>query len=606
MTESRYTGKTYIGSGGMASVYKAYDTVLERDVAIKEIAEPLRDNIEIRGMFLGEARKMAQIRHLNVVQVYDVIDDKDVPTIILEYLAGGSLATRLGTGSAPAEEVLNIVEQVISGLQAIHEAGVVHRDVKPENILEGNSLYKITDFGVAMSGNEDILPFVTNRYAAPEVLIDPGNIGPNSDLYSVGIMAIELMLGTQRFEDAVKEAITGDQQLNLANVKGSAQAFWQQWIASPAELPLLSSIDHSISPEIAQFLAHLTRRDPAARPANCADVLTEVAKIRHMESRRVSSDTEYDPKLKRLMEKKQKQKQLEEESVSAGKPAPKKKWPLWFTLTLGVVGLLILAVAALMLMPASGPPRFRLELVTSPPGASVTINGKTLESGPTPVSFISTWGEKVVLALDGTTGAELVIGKEMPGLSETTQGKQLEVTLPKVISINGSSEAAALLKGLATNAAQLDVALEGVQLREGRYTVAVGTPLHFLVQAQVPGMLAVLHLGSDDAATLIYPSPQDGVKQIGLQGLMVGPELDLVATEPVGREWMVFVLSNDELLPPDIQGFRRVGGWGRRYAFDSKNSPGRELTLWLMDALKTGSVSALVVETEVVFRLSSQ
>ena len=85
----------------------------------------------------------------------------------MEYMSGGSLATRMGTDPLPTEVVLRITRQVAEGLQAIHDAGLVHRDVKPENILEEAGNYKITDFGVAMTGDEDALPFVTNKYAAP-------------------------------------------------------------------------------------------------------------------------------------------------------------------------------------------------------------------------------------------------------------------------------------------------------------------------------------------------------------------------------------------------------------------------------------------------------
>ena len=186
MNKSRYENKTYVGSGGMASVYKAFDVTLQRDVAIKVMADQLRNNESVRDLFTSEARKMASINHQNVVHVYDVSDDDDVPTIYMEYMRGGNLASLMGSGPMAGEEVLKIMRHVILGLGAIHEQGLVHRDVKPENILEDSGTYKITDFGVAMSGDEDALPFVTSKYAAPEVLIEPEKIGPSSDIYSLG------------------------------------------------------------------------------------------------------------------------------------------------------------------------------------------------------------------------------------------------------------------------------------------------------------------------------------------------------------------------------------------------------------------------------------
>ena len=216
------------------------------------------ENESVRNLFLSEARKMASVRHQNVVQVYDIIDDTEIPTILMEYMSGGSLATRMGSDPLPTEVVLRIIRQVGEGLQAIHDAGLVHRDVKPENILEEAGNYKITDFGVAMTGDEDALPFVTNKYAAPEVLIEPDKISAASDLYSLGIMAIEMILGPRDFELAVREAIEQDDELQLPSIRDSAQAFWQRWVASSVELPLLNTIDDSVPEEVAEFLAHAT------------------------------------------------------------------------------------------------------------------------------------------------------------------------------------------------------------------------------------------------------------------------------------------------------------------------------------------------------------
>ena len=232
MNDSRYVEKNYVGSGGMASVYKAFDTTLRRHVAIKEMTEQFLENENVRNLFLSEARKMASVRHQNVVQVYDIIDNTENPTILMEYMSGGSLATRMGTDPLPTEVVLRIIRQVAEGLKAIHDVGLIHRDVKPENILEEAGNYKITDFGVAVTGDEDAVPFVTNKYAAPEVLIDPHQISAASDLYSLGIMAVEMILGPREFELMIREAIEQDDELQLPAIKDSAQAFWQRWVAS--------------------------------------------------------------------------------------------------------------------------------------------------------------------------------------------------------------------------------------------------------------------------------------------------------------------------------------------------------------------------------------
>src|SRR5690606_13770097 len=321
----------------------------------------LRGFEDVRHLFLNEARKMASIRHPNVVQVYDVSEEGDVPTIILEYVSGGSIASRADSGALASEEVLRIVRQVALGLQAIHRTGLVHRDVKPENILEDNGVFKITDFGVAMSGDEDALPFVTSKYAAPEVLIEPDKIGPSSEIYSIGIMAIELLLGNSKYEAAVRETIEKDSKLKLPAIKDSVQAFWQQWVASTSELPPLDKLDNSVSPEVSAFLASMTRRDRTKRIADCEAVLGELDALIKLSGQRARAPTEYSPGMKRKLD------QQKAERAGAADGSTRKKKPLWFKLSVGTGAILLAAVGALFLIPTT--PRFYLEVATTPPGA---------------------------------------------------------------------------------------------------------------------------------------------------------------------------------------------------------------------------------------------
>ena len=421
MENERYTDKTYVGAGGMAQVYKAYDKDLERNVAIKELSEQLRDNEDIRRMFLAEARKMAQVAHQNVVQVYDIIDG-EVPTIMMEYMGGGSLATRMGASALPPSTVLPILEQVIRGLQAIHDAGLIHRDVKPENILEQGGKYKITDFGVAMSGEEETLPFVTNKYAAPEVLTDPSKIQPSSDIYSLGIMAIELLLGTRRFEEVVKEALESDsEELQLSAIKGSAHAFWQQWVGGTAVLPPLNTIDDSISEDLSKFLCKLTARNPADRPQDCASLIAELGQLKEDEGLRASAHTEYSPKMKRQMDK------SKAEAAKIG--GEKKKQPMWFKLVVGAGIAILLAFTWLLMLPSQMELEFRPNPVVSsslsriPSSVRVTvvilptsrvdgsISSSSLESDESPGASMS---GVVVMASMSRIYSRLIFEKTLP------------------------------------------------------------------------------------------------------------------------------------------------------------------------------------------------
>ncbi len=597
MSNARYENKTYIGSGGMASVYKAFDTMLEREVAIKEMAEQLRANQEIRELFLREAKKMASIKHQNVVQVYDVSDEGNVPTIIMEYMGGGNLAARMGVGSLPAEDVLDIVKQVALGLQAIHAKGLVHRDVKPENILADDGVYKITDFGVAMSGEEDALPFVTNKYAAPEVLVEPEKIGPSSDIYSLGVMAIELLLGPRKFEEVVRETIERDQQLQLPAIKDSAQVFWQHWVASAAELPELYTLESSLSVEVSKFLARVTRREQADRIQDCYTLLSELVEVIELGGQRAMAPTAHDPKMKRRLEK------LQAEREKRTETKEKKKHSLGLKIAMGVGGLLLIAVLALLMIP-TGPSRFHLDVVSDPPGALIMVNGSELSGDPTRTWFNGAWGDTVVLRREGSEPLEFVLSENMEGLTATEQGFRLEVSFETALAIRTSAEAAAVLADRLPRAWPMTVAIEGFGAAKSdgdAQKIPLHTLLNFQVDSRRSGSLTLIHLGSDNAMTLIYPNPANSTPKVSSQQLAdVGGEINLITQEPVGTEWFVFVLAEDPLVPPRIPGARQIGDWATLYELGGDESPGQSLVLWLLEATSETEASSSIIEIDVV------
>ena len=533
MRDSRFRAKTYVGSGGMASVYKAFDQALERDVAIKEMAEQLRGNEDVMRLFLNEARKMAAVRHINVVQVYDVIDDTEVPTIIMEYLGGGSLASRLGPGRLPEEDVVDILQQVVAGLSAIHGAGLVHRDLKPENILEDKGVYKITDFGVAMSGDEDTLPFVTSKYAAPEVLVAPEKIGAKSDLYSLGIMAMELLLGPRRFMEVVKEAIEGKHSVQLPAIKDSTQAFWQQWVASSIELPPLNEVDNTVSAEMGTLLQQLTRRDQNDRIGDCQTLIAKLAELKRHDRQRVQAPTEYSSKMKRRLEEAKKASAAKEAAAAtttAVPPRVKKKSPFWFKAVVSIFALLLVGVAALLLVPPPAP-------------------------------------------------------------------------APGPLSIETSAEAAAVLQERMPQAWPLLATLDGIQPGEAGSTpaVAIGSPLTFSVNSERAGYLLMVHLGADNSLRLIYPMPDGTPRTLSAATTTpIGSDLGLVATEPLGAEWFVFVTSPEPHVPPEITGREAIEDKAALYALGGEESAGRSLVLWLLESFEQTDAATAVVPIEVV------
>ena len=171
----RYRGAELIASGGMADVYVATDEMLERRVAIKALGERFADDPEIRLRFTREARIAARLSNEpNVVTIYDVADAGGRPTIVMEFLSGGTLADRLRAGRVAPALALTWLDQAARALDAAHAAGVVHRDVKPANLMLGaDHEVRVTDFGIARAAGEISLTSAgtilgTSGYISPE------------------------------------------------------------------------------------------------------------------------------------------------------------------------------------------------------------------------------------------------------------------------------------------------------------------------------------------------------------------------------------------------------------------------------------------------------
>ncbi len=206
-TDSRYQLTCLLGNGGMARVYLARDAVLGRDVALKVLREQYADDEEFIERFRREARSAASLSHPHIVQIYDRGRSADGSYYMtMEYLPGGTLKRRiLREGALPSHEAAGLALQIAGALGLAHERGVVHRDVKPQNILlttAGNA--KVGDFGIArassataLSGTSMILG--TASYMSPEQAMGEF-VGPASDLYSLGIVLYEMLTGALPYD----------------------------------------------------------------------------------------------------------------------------------------------------------------------------------------------------------------------------------------------------------------------------------------------------------------------------------------------------------------------------------------------------------------------
>ena len=205
---SRYAGARLIGHGGMGDIYLAEDTVLGRQVAVKVLDERFAADPDVTKRFTREALAAAKLSgHHNIVTIFDVDECDGRPMIVMEYLSGGTVAERAREGRVAPEEALAWLEQTAAALDDAHQAGIVHRDVKPANLLldERNEVH-VGDFGIARIVDET----AAGMTVAGTVLGTAGYLSPEqargepathaSDIYGLGVVAYELLTGGRPFE----------------------------------------------------------------------------------------------------------------------------------------------------------------------------------------------------------------------------------------------------------------------------------------------------------------------------------------------------------------------------------------------------------------------
>lgn len=211
----RYQIIKSIGEGGMANVYLAYDTILDRDVAVKVLRGDLSNDEKFVRRFQREALNASSLSHPNIVEVYDVGDDNGQYFIVMEYIEGKNLKDLIKKrGKLTTSEVVDIMSQIADGLSVAHDSYIIHRDIKPQNIMIlENGLVKITDFGIAMAMNATQLTQTNSvmgsvHYLPPEQASGKGST-LKSDIYSMGILMYELLTGTlpYRGDNAVEIAL---------------------------------------------------------------------------------------------------------------------------------------------------------------------------------------------------------------------------------------------------------------------------------------------------------------------------------------------------------------------------------------------------------------
>ncbi|GGW62341.1 protein kinase domain-containing protein [Streptomyces griseoloalbus] len=257
----RYQLRDLLGQGGMASVHLAYDSVLDRQVAIKTLHTELGREQAFRERFRREAQSVAKLTHTNIVSVFDTgeddVDGMTTPYIVMEYVEGRPLGSLLDEdvrqqGAMPADKALKITADVLAALEISHEMGLVHRDIKPGNVMmTKRGVVKVMDFGIARAMQSGVTSMTqtgmvvgTPQYLSPEQALGRG-VDARSDLYSVGIMLFQLVTGRLPFD--------ADSPLAIA------YAHVQE------EPPTASSINRALPPAVDALITRALKKNPNER-----------------------------------------------------------------------------------------------------------------------------------------------------------------------------------------------------------------------------------------------------------------------------------------------------------------------------------------------------
>jgi serine/threonine-protein kinase len=260
----RYLIKAFVASGGMASVYRAEDTVLERVVALKIIHPHLATDRSFVDKFRREAKMAASLSHPNLVNVFDQGTDNQAIFLVMEYVPGINLRDALNDfGSLSPKRALEILEPLTAGLAAAHAAGILHRDLKPENVfLSDNGTVKLGDFGLAreISSHTQTGSLVgTAAYLSPELVLR-GQADARSDVYSLGVMAFEMLTGKQPYD--------GDQAVQIAYQHANSN------------MPAPSALNPEVPELLDEIVLWATARNPNDRPSNAKELLPIISRAK--------------------------------------------------------------------------------------------------------------------------------------------------------------------------------------------------------------------------------------------------------------------------------------------------------------------------------------
>jgi tRNA A-37 threonylcarbamoyl transferase component Bud32 len=315
----RYKLEAKLGSGGMSTVYLARDQTLDRQVAVKVMHREMSEQADQLERFRQEARSVAKLSHPNVVSVIDAGEDRGHPYIVFEYVEGETLKQRINRDGALApQEAIAYAIEIARGLSMAHARNMVHRDIKPQNILiDAEGRAKLTDFGISRQLEQDGMTATgrvlgTTDYVAPEQAMGR-KVDPRTDIYSLGVVLYEMLVGQVPF--------SADSQVGVAMKHVNE------------ELPDVQRRRPDVSAAVALVVERSTAKDPNERYQRVGEMIDDLSTALEVEAARAGSTTG------------------EATSVLDAVPPPKRKLPgrgrrSWAA----IIGLLLVAGAVLLVV----------------------------------------------------------------------------------------------------------------------------------------------------------------------------------------------------------------------------------------------------------------
>jgi hypothetical protein len=579
-----YSRGEALGWGSIAAVYEGWDDLLERRVALKELIPPFAGSEPFVRAFLGRALTIADVRHAHLLAIYS-IDTGHKPPLLVREVADLTLWHTLVAGPVEHDKALDLLRQALAGLAALHDRGLVHGAVKPENLFLFDDRLKVGDFGVFPGAGSPAPPAQHWHYAPPELQWESEEpVGPAADIYSLGLVFYQLLLGVQRFDTLLADIArrsplpVGRAENRASGPDDDGKDPWQLFRILAKELPP----PHELLPELPMSfsltLASMVRKDPAQRLTGVKEVLASLGESLPGAAASPSGSAH---------------------APAAPRGLSRLEPPAW--IAAGAVAALLIAGAGWW-------------LATQTRAGLHDQRASDLSRAGDPSLAAAPGGEAATSAPDGASSAAALENRGaagtgapqtgLPRRSSTETEEWRAAPAPQQRPGPGTPPRASLTTATASGevlASRLLSLVEGAGLAievepPGAGSIPrfpLGTPMRLRITSQRPGFLVVFALSADGSISCLYPNsahPTLAFPEVVGGGALELPldadrraGFELAAAPPLGRD-LVFVLRSSQTLPsPPSSGTK--SSWLSEYPFRPAASlnPARSFAEWVAE-----------------------